>query len=182
MKVKKLESFIEIPNEIEVSLKNSLLTIKGKKGEIIRSFVNPNIKISLENKKIKFSATNATKREKKLMNCFISHVRNMIRGVSEGHIYKLKICSGHFPMNANVQGKEFIVKNFLGEKYPRKLLLKENVNVKIDGEIITVESCYKELAGQTAADIEQLTKIKGRDLRIFQDGIWIINKDGKDIK
>jgi len=182
MKVEKLELVIEIPENIQVSVKDSILTTKGQKGEVVKNFVNPQISILVEKNLIKLMAKNATKREKKLMNTFRAHIKNMFKGVTEGHIYQLKICSGHFPMNVSVQGNEFIVKNFLGERFPRKLTLKENVGVKVEGDIVTVESSSKELAGQTAADIEQLTKIKGRDLRIFQDGIWIINKDGKQIK
>ena len=52
----------------------------------------------------------------------------------------------------------------------------------MDGENITVESADKELAGQTAADIETLTKRPGFDKRIFQDGIWMVSKGGKELK
>jgi large subunit ribosomal protein L6 len=106
----------------------------------------------------------------------------MIKGATEGHVYKLKVCSGHFPMNVAVAGKDFVVKNFLGEKKPRQVAIKEGVDVKVEGEIVTVESCDKELAGQTAADIETLTRITNRDLRIFQDGIYITEKDGKPVR
>ena len=77
---------------------------------------------------------------------------------------------------------EIVIKNFLGEKVPRVLKIKEGAKVKIDGEIVLVESCDKEIAGQVAADIEKLTVIKNRDNRIFQDGIHIINKSGKQIE
>ena len=105
----------------------------------------------------------------------------MIKGVSEGHIYKLKICSGHFPMNTAVNGNKFVVNNFLGEKTPRELDIKEGASVKIEGDIVIVEGIDKELVSQTAASIEILTKVKGKDKRIFQDGIYITEKDGKEI-
>ncbi len=59
------------------------------------------------------------------------------------------------------------MQNFLGEKVPRVIKLKQGVDVKIEGQEITVESPDKELAGQTAAAIEQLCKITKRDRRIF---------------
>ena len=108
--------------------------------------------------------------------------KKILKGVVEGHVYQLKICSSHFPMSAAVNNGEFSVKNFLGEKVPRTIKIKENVDVKVEGDIITVESPDKELAGQTAASIEQLCKITNRDRRIFQDGIYIISKAGKEIK
>ena len=74
-----------------------------------------------------------------------------------------------------------MINNFLGEKISRELHLKEGVSVKIEGDIISVEGIDKELTAQTAADIEILTKVKGKDRRIFQDGIYITNKDGKEL-
>jgi large subunit ribosomal protein L6 len=182
MNLKKLESIVEIPADVDVSVKGHTLTFKGKKGEMSRAFLCPQVKVTLEGKKLSFSSTNATKREKKMIYSFTSHAKNLIFGVTNGHHYRLKICSGHFPMTAALSGKDFIVKNFLGEKFPRKLALPEKVTVKIEGDFVAVESCSKEFAGQTAANIELLTKIRGRDPRIFQDGIWIIQKDGKDVK
>lgn len=85
-------------------------------------------------------------------------------------------------MNVSVSNDQFTVKNFLGEKTPRILKLKKDVKVKVEGDQVIVESVDKELAGQTAADIEILCKITNRDPRIFQDGIWVISKAGKFVK
>jgi large subunit ribosomal protein L6 len=84
-------------------------------------------------------------------------------------------------MNVEIVGNEVIIKNFLGEKIPRKSKIIENVNVEIKGDIITINSPNKELAGQTAANFETATRIKSRDRRVFQDGIFITNKAGRDI-
>jgi large subunit ribosomal protein L6 len=182
MKIKKLQTAIEIPESVQVSVSGFEVLIKGNKGEVKRNFSNPKVKILAEGNTVKFVSENATKREKTLMNSFAAHVKNMFRGVTEGHLYVLKICSGHFPMNVSLQGKDLSVKNFLGERFPRKIILKEGVTAKIEGDNIKIESCDKEIAAQTAASIEQLTKVRNRDLRVFQDGIWIIIKDGKEIK
>ena len=85
-------------------------------------------------------------------------------------------------MNVTVSSDNFTIKNFLGEKTPRVLKLKKGVIVKVEGGQIIVESVNKELAGQVSADIEQLTRRSGYDGRIFQDGIWLCNKDGKETK
>src|SRR3989344_5370974 len=125
----------------------------------------------IEGQELVFTATRAKKPQKTIMNTLVAHAKNMLRGVQEGHLYKLKICSGHFPMNVVVSGNEFVIKNFLGEKFPRKITLKPGVAVKVAGTEVTVEAPDKELAGLTAAAIEQLTKIANRDRRVFQDGI-----------
>jgi large subunit ribosomal protein L6 len=113
---------------------------------------------------------------------FRAHLRNMFKGVVEPWVYKMKICSGHFPMNVAIQGDKLVVKNFLGEKVPRILNIKPGVKVTVQDKDVTVESVDKELAGCTASGIELLLTIRGRDLRKFQDGIYIINKAGKEIE
>mgnify|MGYP001570040019 FL=1 len=85
-------------------------------------------------------------------------------------------------MNVSTDGNKLSVKNFLGEKVPRVLELKEGATVKVESPLIYVISSNKEIAGQVSADIEQLTRRPGFDTRIFQDGIYIINKDGKELK
>ncbi|MBD3354650.1 50S ribosomal protein L6 [Candidatus Woesearchaeota archaeon] len=177
-----IEEKIEIPEKIEVQTDKGMIKVKGPKGEVSKKLINPKVKIEVKDKNIIFSAKKGTKREKKIIETFKSHVRNLIQGASENHIYKLKICSTHFPMTASIKDNEFVLQNFLGEKVPRKLKIKENAEVKIEGEEITVKSPDKELAGQTAASIEGLCKISGRDRRVFQDGIYIISKSEKNIE
>jgi len=175
------EEKIEIPDGIQVT-GNNHVTVKGPKGELKRSFNFPGVEVKVTAKEIIVTAKKATKREKKIIYTYLAHLRNMLNGVQEPWIYKLKVCASHFPMNVSVSGKEFIVKNFLGEKVPRKMIIKEGVTVKVDGKDVLVESIDKELAGNTASEIELLTVIRGRDLRVFQDGIYITEKAGKPIK
>ncbi len=179
---KEIKAEIEIPDGITVEIKESIVIFKGKAGEVSKKLSNPNIKISKENNKIIIKTIKSTKREVKLVKTFTAHLKNMIKGSSEGCSYVLKVCAKHFPMSVSVKGNEFIVKNFFGEKIPRVLKIKQEANVKVEGDQVIVESANKEIASQVAADIEQLTRRTKYDTRIFQDGIWIINKDGKEIK
>jgi len=179
MKVEKLEKAVKVPEGVTVSVESNNVTVKGEKGEFSRRFADPRVEINMAENSVIVLAKNATKREKKRIFTYAVHIKNMIKGVKEGHVYKLKICSGHFPMNVENAGDKFSVKNFLGEKIPRILKIREGTTVKVEGTEIIVESIDKEKAGQTAANIEKLTRVRGRDLRIFQDGIYIIEKSGK---
>ncbi len=173
---------IDVPNGIEAKLENNILKIKGPKGEVERKLMLQGITITLEDKKIILSSQKSTKRHKTIIGTYTSHIQNMIKGVTEEFIYKLKICSGHFPMTVSIEGKKVAIKNFMGEKIPRKANILGDSKVTIEGDIIIVENCDKESASQTAANIEQACRITNRDRRIFQDGCYIISKAGKGIK
>jgi len=173
---------IEIPEGVKVSLDGTIVLVSGKNGEVKRELFDPNLEIRTEESKIIISANKRTKREKRKIGTFKAHIKNMIAGATKDHLYKLKICSAHFPMTVTADKGQFSIKNFLGEKVPRTIKLRQGVDVKIDGDVIEVSSSDKELASQTAANIEQLTRVTNFDLRIFQDGCYIIEKDGKVIK
>lgn len=173
---------INIPEKVEIIIDNGLVKVKGPKGEIVKRLFDPKIKMDIQDNKILIESKKTTKREKRLIGTIKAHIKNMIKGVNESFIYRLKICSTHFPMTVSVNNDEISVNNFLGENVPRTVKIKKGVNVKIEGNIITVESPDKELAGQTAASIELLCRITKRDRRIFQDGIYITEKAGKEIK
>lgn len=182
MKVKLMQEELELPEEVSVTFEGMNVTVRGPKGEVTRRLFSKQVEMKAESDKVVFTARKATKREKRLIGTFRAHIRNLARGVTEGHVYRLKICSGHFPMNVSVKGNEFIVKNFMGEKVPRVLKLTEGADVKVDGTEVRVVGPSKEIAGQTAATIEQLCRRPGFDSRIFQDGIFLVEKDGKIIK
>jgi large subunit ribosomal protein L6 len=172
---------IEIPEGIEVKLEDDLLKVKGPEGENSREFRIGKIELKKQDNKIIVGIKNSTKKEKKEINSTIAHIKNMIQGVQKKFEYKLKICSSHFPINVEISGKEVLIKNFLGEKVPRKAKIENLSEVQINGDIINVTSIDIEKAGQTAANFELATKVGNRDRRIFQDGIFITEKNGRAI-
>jgi len=174
-KRKKIEKSIEIPQGISIEINGNEI-IARKNGEEIKRKLNYNINnIKKEDNKIIISGTE-TKKDKRVINSLIAHIKNMISGLKEKFVYRLEICSVHFPMSVSIQGDYLVIKNFLGERKERKAKILPQVNVKIEKNIITVESSDKEKAGQTAANIERATRIRKRDRRIFQDGIWLVQK------
>ena len=172
---------IEIPEGIEVVFRDETFKTKGPEGENERKFDLGKLKVETSKEKIKIGNVKSTKNDKKRMNTIAAHIKNMIKGVQEKFEYKLKICFGHFPLNVKQEGNKVIIKNFLGEKINREVKIPEGVEIEIGKEIISLKSVNKEIAGQAAANFEAATKIGGRDKRIFQDGIYIINKSGKKI-
>lgn len=182
MAQKGISEEIEMPSGVMANVEGSSIIIKGAKGETKRKIADKGIKITEEGGKLALSTKSDDRQDRKLIGTYRSHIKNMIYGVTQGHAYAMKICSGHFPMSVAFDKGEFVVKNFFGEKTPRKVKLMEGVSVKISGSDVTVEGADKEAVSESAALIEQLTKRTKYDRRIYQDGIYVISKNGKRIK
>ncbi len=182
MKAETYEQTIELPEKTSAQAQEGKIILTGPKGSIERKTSMRNLNIELKGNEVTLSSKNATQEQKKMINTLIAHIGNMTKGVTEGHVYKLKICYSHFPINAAVSGDQLTIKNFIGEKVPRTTKIVPGTKVAVSGAEITVESTSKELAGQMAANIEQLTRRTDFDRRKFQDGIYIITKDGHDIR
>lgn len=172
---------LELPQGVAVTADHGNIKVKGPKGESARRMFAPGVSITAEGQKVNFTAKKATKREKKMLYTFMAHLKNMVRGVQQPWVYKLKLCSGHFPMTITISGAKFALKNFLGEKVPRECTIPQGVEVKVAGQEITVTSIDRELAGQTAGMLELLTFKSNKDQRTFQDGIYITEKPAKEL-
>ncbi len=169
-----MERELTISEGVSISIHGDKVHVNGPKGSIERKIIYPGIKLSINNNKVLISSKKSSRKFKRLIGTMESHIRNLIYGVIQGYTYKLKICSGHFPMKVTLSHSQVIISNFLGEKIPRKANIISDVNVKLDNDFLIVEGLDKEKTGQTAANIENATRITNRDRRVFQDGIYMI--------
>ena len=177
---KKLYEEFEIPSGITAEVVEEVLIMKKEDKEIRRKIV-PLTDVKVEGGKIIISTSRERKTEKRLFGTMRAHVKNMIRGLEEGFNYKLQIANVHFPMNVSIDknSNEAVVKNFLGEKKDRRIKLVEGVDVKVNNDIIDI-SCHDiEKAGDVVTRIEKGTRVRNKDRRIFQDGIFLIEKPGR---
>ena len=173
----KIVEEISLPENVSVELENGLLKFSGPMGSNEKRFNDPKVIIKKDSGKLILTAKQSNRNSKKILKTFRAHINNIIRGLTKNYIYKLKVCSGHFPMSVSVSGDKVVIKNFFAEKIPREARILKNVDVKINSDIITVFGVDKELVGQTAANIEQACRITNKDRRVFMDGIYIISKD-----
>jgi large subunit ribosomal protein L6 len=172
---------IEIPEGVEVNIVGDKVSVKKGNNINEREFDLNRVNVQKKGNEIIFEDKQASKKEKRQINTLVAHINNMIKGIQEKFEYKLKVCFSHFPMTVEVKGNEAIIKNFLGERSPRKVKIPTGAEVKVDKEIITVTAHDKEVAGQAAANFEMVTRITNKDRRIFQDGIFITNKCGEEM-
>ncbi|MEM4347456.1 MAG: 50S ribosomal protein L6 [Candidatus Altiarchaeota archaeon] len=182
-KAKGIEIQINIPKGVEVKLENNKIFVKGEKGELkkeLNSLIKVE-KINSDGEKVIIKADSDRKKIRAIAGTTEADIKNMIKGVSQGVTYKLRVVYSHFPINLKIQGDTLLIENFLGEKYPRKAKILEGVTVNIKGRDLELYGIDKEKVAQTAANIESATAIKNFDPRVFQDGIYIYEKDGKSL-
>ena len=172
----KTEKEIEIPDKVTVSLKDKVLEVKGPQGTLERTFAHPKIRLEADKKTVKVIADFPKKKTYALTGTWEAHIANMMKGVTEGFEYKMKIVYSHFPIKTAVKEGELVIENFLGERHPRRAAIYPDVKVNVSGDSVTVTGINLEHVGQTAANIEKATEIRNYDPRIFQDGIYLVER------
>ena len=168
---------LEIPEGVEVIIEGNVVTVKGQNGEDSRKFTYPGVSINKDGDIIVLETTFPKKKDKAMIGTTKAHITNMIIGVTEGFEYHMKIVFAHFPMTVKAEKEIVSIDNFLGEKHPRTAKIVGSAKVTVKGDEVTITGVNKEDVGQTMANLEQATKIKGRDPRVFQDGIYLTSKE-----
>ena len=171
-----VEERVKIPGGVRVVVEDSTVRVSGGKATLERRLWHPRIRIEVEGDEDRIRCELPKRREKAIVSTWAAHLRNMVEGVTKGWRYRMKIVYSHFPMKAGVRGQDFVIENFLGERHPRKAPILGKTKVTVEGDQVVLEGPDLEAVSQTAANIEQATKIKGFDPRVFQDGIYIVTK------
>lgn len=159
------------------------MTIKGPKGTVERMLWHPGVSIKVEGDEVVLASTGGERRrDKRILNTLTSHVKNMVTGTTLGYKYNLVLVQSHFPVQLKVDGSTFVVENYFGEKVPRKVSIPAGVKVTANTKEkkVTVESADIELAGMLVTRIEQVTRAVGKDRRIFQDGLYLVNRESME--
>ncbi|WP_094228840.1 50S ribosomal protein L6 [Methanolobus psychrotolerans] len=173
---KEIKTIISIPQGVTVTFEGHTFTASGPKGKNERDFWYPGVKIEVTGSEVIVDSTVTKKTQRAMVGTFASHISNMMKGVAEGFEYRMKVVYAHFPMQLKVDGKRLMISNFLGEKKPRSAKILGLSSVKATADEVIVTGINREDVGQTAANIEQATRIKRFDPRVFQDGIYTVEK------
>ena len=170
---------LEIPEDVSVSQDHLDLSVEGPNGSVTRRLWYPDINVTVDEDVVAVESDEDDAKTMSTIGTFESHIENMFHGVIEGWEYEMEVFYSHFPMQVNVEGDDIVIENFLGEKAARRTTVHGDTDVSVDGEELTVTGPDIEAVGQTAADIEQLTRINDKDVRVFQDGVYITQKPSR---
>ena len=179
MSTKQLEKFateVVIPENVKVSFKSHVLTVEGPLGKTYKIFKKIPVDIQLSEDKVMLKAQGTRNSNYAIMNTARSIIRNILEGVVEGYTIKMKIVFSHFPITVKVQDKIILIENFQGERAPRKSRIFGGTKVSPKGDDVIITGHVLTDVTQTAADIEQNSKVKNKDHRVFLDGIYKYEK------
>ncbi len=177
MRLPEVSRTIQVPEDVTLNVVGKSVSVKGAKGNLTRDFSYATVAIEGQGKTVRISAKWPRKKEAAMVGTLCSHINNMITGVTKGYTYKMKIVFSHFPVTVKVQGKSVLIENFTGERRPRSVKILGDVKVKIEPEDIIIQGANLEDVSQTAANIEQSTKVRGKDPRVFLDGIYTYERN-----
>jgi large subunit ribosomal protein L9e len=170
---------VPIPKGVTVTVKGRIVTVKGDKGTLTRSFRHLQSDIRVSGKFVIVEVWWGNTKHNACVRTVASHIKNMMTGVSKGWMYKIRLVFAHFPISANIKGNKIEVENFLGEEKPRIVTIPEGVTIVRDEKIkeeFHISGISLEEVSQCAARIHQIALVKEKDIRKFLDGIYVSEK------
>ena len=174
--IDKFQTTVQIPEGVTVNLKKYMLEVNGPLGKTFKSFRKIPVNIKVKDGLVELKATGQRKRDFAIMNTSRSIIRNLIEGVVEGYTIKMKIVFAHFPVTIKAKDDKVIIENFQGERSARISRIIGKTKVVPKGEDVLVTGHVKADVTQTAANIELKTRVKGKDHRVFLDGVYIFEE------
>lgn len=170
---------IQLPEGFDAEYEDGVLELELDGETVSKKLEHPLVHVEIDSDEISFEAQSNRRNVESVEGTFRGHVKNMVEGLENGHVYKMKGVYAHFPMTISQQGNEVHLENFMGERADRVIEVMDGAEVEIDGEDLTIRGSDKEAVAQTAARIEQACFKGDRDPRTFQDGVYITGGDGE---
>ncbi len=179
-----LEKEVDIPENVKVNISDDkVVTVEGPKGKLVKDFKRfEETTLSLEGNKLKFSAYYLNRSRKARFLASVGFFNNMIKGVTEGYTYKSKIVFSHFPITVEPDNKkrEVVIKNLYGGRKTLVVpIVGKDTKVTVEKEDVITTGIDKEAVGQTAANIQEICRLRGKrkkDPEVFMDGVWVYEK------
>jgi large subunit ribosomal protein L6 len=169
------KKIIEIPEKTEITVAGGVVSVKGPKGALTRSF-GPDVTITLGDKVVTLAPKEGAENTEAIWGTYAAHITNMVKGVHE--MFTKKLIIEGIGYKADVKGSEVVLA--LGFSHPVHVPIPTTLKVTSDKGIMTITGLNREEVGQFAANIRALKKpepYKGKGIR-YEDEV-IRRKQGK---
>ena len=170
------EVSIPVPDPVKVSASHKILNVEGPLGKTRKNFKRIPVDLQVSGKNIIIKSLGTRKTDYAIFKTSESLVKTLIKGVQTGYTYKMKIVYAHFPITVKTKDGYIHVENFQGERAPRVSKIFGNTKVVAKGDDVVITGSVLTEVSQTAAALQQNTKVKNKDHRVFLDGIYLFEK------
>ena len=168
---------IKVPDGVAVEIHGHDISVAKGGKKLSKDMGTDDVSLSVLGNEIVLKPVKNSRRENAIAQTLAAHVQNLLLGLDGEFEYKMAVVFSHFPMTVAVKGTKVEINNFTGEKKPRIANIIGQTKVDIKGKDVVVHGNNKDHTSQTAANIETATRITGKDRRVYQDGIYVTQKN-----
>jgi large subunit ribosomal protein L9e len=180
------QELLEIPEGVKVSIKTRTVTVEGPRGKLVKDLGHLAVNFTQPKKNvISIEIHHGNRKNVATLRTVRTHINNLIVGVTKGFKYKMRYVYAHFPINVNLDKNsetglhEVEIRNFIGEKIVRRVVMQPGVEVEISknqkDELVLFGNSLEGVS-QSAADIQQICRVRNKDIRKFLDGLYVSEK------
>jgi len=170
-----MERTVQIPDGVDVDQDGTELSVNADGEAVTKEFDYPTVDVTVEDDTVTITTGSTRRNDRAVVGTYVSHINNMVEGVTDGFTYTLKTVFAHFPMTVKTEGDQVVIQNFIGERAPRRIDVMDNAAVEVNDDEVVVTGPDKEHVAQTASRIEQACHKGTRDPRKFQDGVYLVS-------
>jgi large subunit ribosomal protein L6 len=166
---------IKIPDGISVDAGDGVVHTTGRLGKNERRF-NPkltSVRVDGGEVIVEEVGSRAAKRRSYMAAVALSkEIETDMRGVMEYNEIHMEVVYAHFPITVEAKDGKIFIKNMLGERAPRKAGIVGDTKIEVNGKDVRLYGSSLYDISQTAANIRIACRVREKDERVFQDGIY----------
>ncbi|EXJ86120.1 60S ribosomal protein L9-B [Capronia coronata CBS 617.96] len=175
-----------IPEDVKIHIRSRIVTVEGPRGKLTKDLSHIAVTFTVtKNKKgqqiVQIEIHHGSRKNVATLRTVKSLVENLVIGVTKGYKYKMRYVYAHFPINVNIEKNDegrfhLEIRNFLGEKIVRNVTMLDGVTVEASKGVkdqIEITGNSLENVSQSAADLQQICRVRNKDIRKFLDGLYV---------
>ncbi len=166
---------VQVPEGVNVEIRGNVIETRGSLGTNSRAFNDALLDVQKKEGSIIISTVKdktLARKAAKAAQSFKAELSNDIAGVNRYFEKNMRIVFAHFPINVEIKEDRIYINNIIGERVPRISKIVGSTKIEAKGQNVRVYGTSLDDVSQTSANIRQICKIRNKDSRVFQDGLY----------